>query len=595
MLATASQAAGATRRKELGAFYTPPEMARKLVRWALRSPGDRVLDPSFGGLVFLAAAHERLCALGASPRQARDLLAGAELDDAAHAAALRDKQLGGGAHRLRHGDFLTFEPERELPLVDAVVGNPPYVRYQGFNGRGGRGHTAAARAGVRLTRLASSWAPFVVHATAFVRDGGRTAQVLPAEILHAQYARAVTAHLRESYAHVAIVVFEQRVFPGALEEVVLLFADGRGRGPAARVELVSCADLGDFDPDRLPSASGPGRAAPADSGESLLLQLVDRTTRKLYRELAASPAIRRLGRLASVDIGAVTGANDFFVVRADRARIPARFLRPTVSKAMHVRGARLTAEDLARLAADGKPTHLLVIDPEQPMSDLAELVDYLEHGRQREVHLRYKCRVREPWWSVPIPKHGVPDAFLTYCSSEHPRLVTNDAGALNTNTVHGVRMLNGIGAEALAAGFVNSLSLLSAELVGRSYGGGVLKLEPSEAEAVLVPTLSDRLAERLPELDRLMRERSLPQALELIDPLVLGSDGLGLSPREIVRLRKAAEQLRARRRARGRGPQPAVTQSGASGGSLASQRNLSTQMRHFFSEIREQPPRSWAC
>jgi hypothetical protein len=24
-------------------------------------------------------------------------------------------------------------------------------------------------------------------------------------------------------------------------------------------------------------------------------------------------------------------------------------------------------------------------------------------------------------------------------------------------------------------------------------------------------------------------------------------------------------------------------------------RNLSTQMRHFFSEIREQPPRSWAC
>jgi hypothetical protein len=30
-------------------------------------------------------------------------------------------------------------------------------------------------------------------------------------------------------------------------------------------------------------------------------------------------------------------------------------------------------------------------------------------------------------------------------------------------------------------------------------------------------------------------------------------------------------------------------------GARATLRNLSTQMRHFFSEIREQPPRSWAC
>src|SRR4051794_28848387 len=57
--------AAALRRKQLGAFYTPAEMAEKLVAWAVREPADRVLDPSFGGLVFLQAAEARLRALGA--------------------------------------------------------------------------------------------------------------------------------------------------------------------------------------------------------------------------------------------------------------------------------------------------------------------------------------------------------------------------------------------------------------------------------------------------------------------------------------------------------------------------------------------------
>lgn len=168
----------AARRKALGAFYTPPDMAQKLVRWALRSASDRVLDPSFGGLVFLGAAYERLCGLSATSAQAQTQIFGCELDEVAHGSALCDERLAAGDRRLLRGDFLCFEPGQELPMVEAVVGNPPYVRYQGFNGNGTRGHDVAALAGVRLTRLSSSWAPFVVHATSFVRVGGRMAQVL---------------------------------------------------------------------------------------------------------------------------------------------------------------------------------------------------------------------------------------------------------------------------------------------------------------------------------------------------------------------------------------------------------------------------------
>jgi adenine-specific DNA-methyltransferase len=45
-----------TAQKIRGAVYTPPRVAAALVRWAVRSPTDRVLDPACGEGVFLAIA-----------------------------------------------------------------------------------------------------------------------------------------------------------------------------------------------------------------------------------------------------------------------------------------------------------------------------------------------------------------------------------------------------------------------------------------------------------------------------------------------------------------------------------------------------------
>lgn len=546
----------AARRKELGAFYTPAAMASQLVRWAVRRPTDTAIDPSFGGLVFLTAAYDRLRDLGVSQEDARQQLFGGELDEQAYAAALRDHRFGTSTSRFVHGDFLGFAPGLELPLVDAVVGNPPYVRYQGFNTAGSHGHDLAARAGVRLTRLSSSWAPFVVHGTSFLKPGGRMAQVLPAEILHAQYAEQVLDYLRRSFAAVTLVLFEQRVFPGALEEVVLLLAEGHGIGAADGVRVVEVADLAALDVDQLVRADDRRELSDGDEGDTLLLQLLPDATRDLYRALRRTADVATIGALASVDIGAVTGANDFFLARSNDTRVPERFLRPAVSKAAHVIGARFTAADHRRLSDDGKPMHMIVIGREHPEEDLTDVRPYLTLGDTSGISGRYKCRVRSPWWSVPLPKHRAPAAFMTYCSSEHPRVVLNEARALHTNTVHGLTATGALDAAEIAARFLNSLTLLSVELVGRSYGGGVLKLEPTEAEAALLPIAGEQLAPRLGEIDDLVRRGSLKEVLDVIDPLLLGSDGLGLSNEEIARLRAGAEKLRSRRRARGKAPQP---------------------------------------
>jgi hypothetical protein len=93
--------------------------------------------------------------------------------------------------------------------------------------------------------------------------------------------------------------------------------------------------------------------------------------------------------------------------------------------------------------------------------------------------------------------------------------------------------------------------LLSAEIVGRSYGGGVLKLEPTEAEALLVPPLLPA-AGSLRVVDEAIRSRDIGLALDLVDELTLVP--LGLTQSEIGDLRGARQQLRERRRRRSRPP-----------------------------------------
>ena len=543
-----------TRRKALGAFYTPRPMADRMVEWAMRSSTDRALDPSFGGLVFLDAARARLIGLGATPSQASHQLFGCDVDADAHLSA---SSSSGGldlpSRALLHRDFFTAVPDADLPRVDAVVGNPPYIRYQMHNDSDASARRVATAAGLQLTRLASSWAPFVLHAAEFVVPGGRLALVLPAELMHAQYADNVLSWVQRQFARAALVVFERRVFPGAMEEVVLLFAEGRGQGACPHVGLVQCDSMDDFDIDILGRSLATPQSRPRGRGK-LLTQLLPDTVRELYDRLSDDDRVRPLGSHASVDIGAVTGANDFFLLRAsDEPAISAELLRPAVSKAAHISGAVFSRADFERLREADKRCMLFVAPRETPGEMLATAARYLARGISAGIDQRYKCRVRTPWHAVPVPRHGVPDLFLTYCASEHPRMVANEAGTLHTNTVHGVSLAGDTDASALAVGFYNSLTLLSAELVGRSYGGGVLKLEPTEAEALLLPPIASSVGTKLERVDELLRARRMNDVLDVVDKLVL-IDGLGLSQHQVSLLRAGAERLRARRRARNKKP-----------------------------------------
>ncbi len=577
--------------KALGAYYTDAVVARFLVRWALRKPHDTLADPAFGGGVFLAAASERLQQLGGSPEAQ---VFGVELDPATYQQSARvlATHFAIRKEHLFQGDFFHFQPPVRL---SCVVGNPPFIRYQRLaKAVRERALALAQQQGVRLDRRASVWAAFVVQAAAWLEPGGRLGLVVPLELAHAAYARPVLAYLARAFREVTLIACRERLFPDLSQEVLLLLAEGqrasgctgaarpdRGSSPGEEgalfwlQELAHAGELETFwpapgctgaaRPDRGSSTWCTGAARP-DRGSSpspkaqaldpkalvsgqarLAAYWLPPSLKGLYQSLAA--ASWRLGQVARVDIGYVTGHNAFFHLspaQAQRWAIPQAFLRPAVWRAGALRGLWLTQTDWQEASTASLAGYLLCIPKEaNPPSALAR---YLREGEAQGVPLAYKCRKRRPWYALS-PK--APEAFLTYMNHQAPRLVANPLGAVAPNSLHGVYLqaTAGLSPKALAALFQTSLTQLSAEIEGHALGGGMLKLEPSEAERLVLPKVNMNQAdlEALAEaLDPLLRQGRVQEAQSLADRHLL-QEHLGLSAKEVSALAEAAQYLRARR------------------------------------------------
>jgi tRNA1(Val) A37 N6-methylase TrmN6 len=454
-------------RKSSGSYYTPDAIVSSLVSWAVRRANDRLLDPSCGDGRFLSLHRNSV---------------GVEMDFGAAKLAI-ERAPSAMIHK---GDFFKWASETE-ERFDAAAGNPPFIRYQRFNGDVRNGALRlCAGLGAEFSSLASSWAPFLVATASLLHRGGRMAFVVPAEIGHAPYAVPLLEFFARNFESVQIVAVCDKLFEELSEDCWLLYAEGFG----GSTDHFRFSPLSTFKHMAAPPTSGMNVTLPEwrDWNSRLRPFLMSKLSREVYRHIADGPGGSRLGTVARVGIGYVTGANDFFHLRpsaAEKFGIPDRFLHPSVRNGRALNGESITLSTVKRWLLADEPVLLLSLKKARELPDSVNR--YLKTQQAQSAMEAYKCRMRDPWYVVPDVT--MPDGFLSYMSGAGVSLVSNRAQCVCTNSVHAVNMTGKMLLSEAQRRWKDPIAKLSCEVEGHPLGGGMLKVEPREAARLV---LADR-------------------------------------------------------------------------------------------------------
>jgi adenine-specific DNA-methyltransferase len=523
-----------------GAFDTPEPLADFLVSWAIRSPTDKIIDPCCGGGIFLETSARRLLFLGASPSSLGSQLTGVEISPSqAEVSSQRiSKSFDAEPTIIPRGFFETLS---SLPVesYDAIVGNPPFLRYRHFSERD-LALQFLKESGFKPSKMVNAWVPFLVAAIHLLKLGGRLGMVLPAELFQVSYAAEIREHLLNRFGFLFVVAFTQLVFPEVQQEIVLLMGT-KGEGAGLRlIEVKDHTDLVHIPQKRIP------QVPIHDSREKWTQFFLTDSQRDAMRRALKHESVRKLGEICSVDVGIVTGENKFFVLDdvTSRTLQADDHLVPCVGRTNHLPGLVFTKRDWEQNKERGVPSHLLSISPVKGMSP--KLRAYVAQGEIMKIDRQFKCRMRDPWYQVPSV--WSPHAFLFRQVGEFPRMVVNQTKAVCTDTMHRVRFENNNDVKAITPAFHNSLTFAFTEVVGRSYGGGVLELMPTEAEQLPVPSV-DLGSSFLDEVDSIARSKSWMDVVDLIDQRVL-RDELGFADSDIDAFRTSWRELAQRRKQR---------------------------------------------
>ena len=529
---------GVSRRRLLGAYYTPDHLASVMVRWALADGAGTLLDPSYGGCAFLDAAvglfRER------NPIGPGRWVYGVDVDPLCVDTVRRSEGLIDANCVV--ADFLEASPA-DLPgsPFDAIVGNPPYVRHHWIRGdQRDSARAVAASSTVPIPATASLWAYFLLHSLNFLAPGGRLAMLVPEAILQADYAAPLREALAERFGRTSLIYIRDRLFDGTHEAVVVVAcADFGGQGDvmAEAVERVDDLEAVLADANGRCHLTGPAGVRGQCAGDKAL---------ELLSGIESRRRVSQLSEVAKVTIGLVTGANNHFIRSKqdlDALDIPEQARHAIVARTRWLSGLELNASDHKALVEKGSRA-FLVRPPDS--ADAINVDPWIDEGLAEGINDRYKCALRDDWFRVELPP--TPDAFATCSRLGSPLLVLNRGSCHCSNAIHRVQWKADlvIAPEAVAVGFLTSAVGLWAELHGRRYGGGVLKIEPGTLNRVPVP-LVQGAEEVFAELDRFLREGAEEQARILADERVLRR-GLGMTPAQIRRLRRARTQLMTQRR-----------------------------------------------
>ncbi|HBW42144.1 MAG TPA: SAM-dependent methyltransferase [Leclercia adecarboxylata] len=531
-----------TSQKLRGGYYTPQNLADYVTKWVLSKHPKTILEPSCGDGVFIQAVAN-------NGYDSNIELSCFELFDTEASKALDRCKLNSFANAtITEGDFLVWANERLIkkkPIFDGVLGNPPFIRYQFLEKNfQEQAQLVFEQLDLKFTKHTNAWVPFLLSSLALLKEGGRMGMVIPSEISHVMHAQSLRNYLGHVCSKIVIIDPKEIWFEDTLQGAVIILAEKKQDvdeiSQGVGIVSVSGFEFLQDDPNVLFNDTVGINGETVEGKWTKATLDIDEL--KLIKRVIAHPDVRKFKDIAKVDVGIVTGANNYFLVDNETVKLYEleRYAHPMFGRSQHCPGIIYDEQQHIENQEHGLPTNFLYIDEEY--ENLSKSVkSYIELGESEEYHKRYKCRIRKPWFKVPSV-YSTEIGMLKRCH-DAPRLIHNKVRAYTTDTAYRVSSTV-TSAENLVCSFLNPLTVITAELEGRFYGGGVLELVPSEIEKLYIPIV-EGLEHNIDELNQLIKNGQIERVIRQQGSLILGK--LGFTQEENEKLVEIWKKLKDRR------------------------------------------------
>ncbi len=491
-------------RRAMGQFATPPSLAREIAQATvpyLAGIGPvEMLEPAAGTGAFVSAF------LGEPDCHVQNVTA-IESDSDFYEAGCR--LWGGSPCEYRNVDFTKAKPDRGYGLV---VANPPYVRHHGIEAPEKKRlqELVHAETKLRISGLAGLYCHFLLLSLRWMKPGAVGVWLIPSEWMSVNYGTALRRLFSERIRLLRIHRFDAsdvRFTDALVSSCVVWFSKDT---PATDMLFTEGGNiLQPIASRRILTASlraaskWPPDPATVSGGEAF-----------------------RLRDFFMVRRGIATGDNSFFVMSEEKAaglNIPRKFLKPILPSPRHLQTDHVESD------ADGVPANvprlfLLDVTGTDPSALPTAVREYLNSGADTTGKKKL-CASRSPWYGQeqrqPAP------ILCTYMgrgkgTGAPVRFILNDSDAIATNSFLMLyprgkltRLLSSdITASKTAWRLLRAIPRDAFLRSGRSYGGGLQKMEPRELGNLDCSALGYWLSGLIPDLVAEKRPEQLLLAME---------------------------------------------------------------------------------
>jgi adenine-specific DNA-methyltransferase len=457
----------ADHRKKYGQFFTENRVARFMVNWVLKGKPSTLYDPAFGLGAFYFAAKET---------GFHGDFFGAEIDAKILSHFYAAKKSENCSIEL--SDYLSTWGN----CHSAIICNPPYQRFQKFEGRELVFQNFRNALGVKLSGYTNISSAFLIKSVSELKPEGRLAFIMPLEFLNTGYGTIIKQFLLENGSIQAIIKIEceREVFPDATTSVGIIFFEKTQSNSHVNFYVASSIDS----LNRLLEES------PVNSVACSNLRPNEKWLNYFESDLH-SVGLQNLVPISSYGSfsrGIATGANEYFALPISHTRIIGlrsdEFV-PCITKSVQVKTPIFTQSCLDLMIDSDAPVLLLNIKSNPSIG----AKKYLDMGENRGYQNRYLTKTRKPWYKME--KRSPSPLWFGVFSRDGFKVVRNRTTALTLTCFHGFTP-NIIGSKFIDHLFLFLLSKAGRTVLSlnmRKYGDALDKFEPNDLNNALCPCI----------------------------------------------------------------------------------------------------------